>query len=132
MAKCEHDRARQTCSVCSPEQVFRQYQYKAEQRHLTFRLTLGEFTKLIEQSCHYCGEFEIMGVDRVDNRVGYLVSNSVPCCFECNFMKRTMDKHKFVNRAIKIARHQEKLKAKLKTGHPGTAGAVVAPCPALS
>jgi hypothetical protein len=119
MAKCPHDRVKSTCSVCSVELVYRQYQYKAEARNLTFRLTLDEFKKIIEQPCHYCGEYEVMGVDRVDNRVGYLLSNSVPCCMECNFMKRNMDKHRFVNRAVKIARHQDKLKKAEIAGEPG-------------
>jgi len=132
MAKCLHDRVKSTCSVCSAELVYRQYQYKAKARNLTFRLSLDEFTKLIEQSCHYCGEYEVMGVDRVDNRIGYLLSNSVPCCMECNFMKRTMEKHRFVNRAVKIARHQEKLIARLKMDQAGSAGVASAPYPVLS
>jgi hypothetical protein len=116
--KCEHDRVKSTCSVCSVESVYRQYQYKAKARNLTFRLTLDEFERMVSQPCHYCGDYEVMGVDRVDNRIGYLISNSVPCCFECNFMKRNMDKYRFVNRAVKIAKHQEKL-AKLKTAQSG-------------
>lgn len=133
MSKCLHDRVKSTCSECSPELVYRQYEYKAKERNLTFRLSLEDFEKLISQPCHYCGEYEVMGVDRVDNRIGYLVSNSVPCCMECNFMKRTMDKHRFVNRAVKIARHQEKFRARqLKIDHPGTAGVASTPYPVLS
>jgi hypothetical protein len=120
MAKCLHERVKSTCAECSPDLVYRQYQYKAEQRNLTFRLTLDEFTKIIQRPCHYCDEqIEVRGVDRVDNRVGYLLSNSVPCCPECNFMKRNMNKHRFVNRAVKIARYQEKLKKAEIAGEPG-------------
>jgi len=118
MAKCSHDRVKSSCSECSPELVYRQYEYKSKERNLTFRLTLEDFEKLISQPCHYCGEYEVMGVDRVDNRIGYLLSNSVPCCSECNFMKRTMDKHRFVSRAVKIAAYQEKLR-KQKMGPQG-------------
>ena len=112
MGKCTHDRVKSTCSECSPELVYRQYQYKAKERNLTFRLTLEDFEKLISQPCHYCGDYEVMGVDRVDNRIGYLVSNSVPCCSECNFMKKDMLAHRFINRAAKIAKHQELLQEK--------------------
>lgn len=105
---CEHDRVRSACSGCEPDQVFRMYAYKANERGLTFRLTLDEFKKLIQQPCHYCGEYgEPRGLDRVDNRLPYLVLNCVPCCSDCNFMKRTMDRHRFVNHAIKIARHAD-------------------------
>jgi hypothetical protein len=112
MAKCLHDRVKSTCAECSPESVYRQYQYKAEQRNLTFRLTLPDFKALVSQRCHYCGEYEVMGLDRVDNRIGYLPTNVVPCCTECNFMKRAMVKHRFIDRAIKIAKYQESLKKK--------------------
>lgn len=112
MAKCEHDRIKSTCSQCSPELVYRQYEYKAKERGLTFRLTLEEFEALVSQRCRYCGAYEILGLDRVDNRLGYLPSNVVPCCSECNFMKRTMDKHRFLNRVVMIAKYQESLQKK--------------------
>src|SRR6266849_476563 len=31
---CEHDRVRSTCSACEPDQVFRMYAYKANERGL--------------------------------------------------------------------------------------------------
>jgi hypothetical protein len=113
MAKCLHDRIKSTCSVCSVESVYRQYQYKAEARNLTFRLTLEEFEQIIAPGrCHYCGTYEVMGLDRVDNRIGYLKFNCVAACQECNFAKRTMLAHRFIAMALRIARHQESLKKK--------------------
>jgi hypothetical protein len=108
MAKCEHDRERGNCSVCSPEQVFRQYQYKSGQRDLTFSLTLAEFEKLTGAECFYCGEIPAMGIDRRDNRIGYNSRNCVPACVECNFMKRAMLEHRFLARVMKIAAYQKK------------------------
>jgi hypothetical protein len=87
-----------------------QYRRKAQQRGLAFTLSLDEFEKIIRNPCFYCGEYgESRGLDRVDNRLSYYVQNLVSCCSECNFMKRVMSKHRFINRAIKIARHQQKL-----------------------
>jgi hypothetical protein len=108
--KCEHDRIQ--CAICSPEKVFRQYAYKAKKRNLSFSLTLEEFEKLTGAPCHYCNEYPSMGIDRVDNRIGYNSRNVVPCCMECNFMKRAMLPHRFIYRALKIAKHQESLKKK--------------------
>jgi hypothetical protein len=109
--KCEeHDRVRYSCSVCSPENVYAAYQYKAKQRNLSFSLTLEEFEKLTSAPCTYCGESPGMGIDRKDNRIGYVISNCVAACSECNFMKRAMLEHKFLYRAQKIAAHQEKLR----------------------
>ena len=113
MAKCFHDRVLSTCSLCRPERVYRMYQYKSAQRELTFRLTFEEFRKLVNAPCFYCGETPAMGVDRVDNRIGYLTSNVVAACVECNFMKRAMLRHKFLYRAQKIAKYQS-LKTKVE------------------
>jgi hypothetical protein len=109
--KCEHDRTQ--CAVCSPEKVFRQYEYKAKKRNLTLSLTLQEFEMLTGAACHWCGEWPSNGIDRVDNRIGYNSRNSVPCCAECNFMKRNMLAHKFTYRAERIAKHQESLEKKV-------------------
>jgi hypothetical protein len=109
MAHCEHGRVRSTCSLCSSASVFHQYEYKAKQRGLSFGLTLDEFERVISQPCFYCNEDrEPRGLDRIDNRLGYYPLNVVPACTECNFMKRVMLSHRFINRATKIAQHQGK------------------------
>jgi len=108
MAKCPHDRVKQSCSICKPELVYAAYVRKSKARNLTFRLTLEEFEQIISGGrCAYCGEYEVLGLDRVDNRIPYLKSNVVACCSECNFMKRDMDKHRFIRRATLIAAHQQ-------------------------
>lgn len=33
---------------------------------------------------------EVNGIDRVDNSLGYITSNCVPCCKKCNFMKHQL------------------------------------------
>jgi hypothetical protein len=42
------------------------------------------------------------GIDRVDNSKGYTPVNSVPCCWECNRMKRDYTCPDFIERASKI------------------------------
>jgi hypothetical protein len=119
--KCEHDRVIQTCSVCRPEQVYAAYRYKAKQRNLSFSLTLEEFEALVNAPCHYCGDLA-MGIDRLDNRIGYInaaVRNCVPACQECNFAKRVMLPESFVRMCVRVAEHQKKIaeqkkKAKLE------------------
>jgi hypothetical protein len=113
MAKCEHDRVRSTCSICKPEQVFRQYDRKAVERNLSFSVTLEEFERLTQAPCFYCGENdEPRGLDRRDNRIGYNLRNCVSACSECNFMKRAMLEYRFLNRVMMIAKHQESQKKK--------------------
>lgn len=75
----------------SPSGVFTKYKNAAKRRNLEFTLTLEQLEDLISQPCHYCGEYtqgkEFCGIDRVDNDVGYVLINCVPCCYSCNSMK---------------------------------------------
>src|SRR5882762_5655502 len=124
--KCEHDRVRQTCSVCSPEQVFRQYAYKAKLRNLSFSLTLAEFEKLVAAPCALCGEsYEPRGVDRKDSRCGYLIWNCRASCWRCNQLRscgrhpgQPEDDQAFQFHVQKIATHQEKLRKQCETWTP--------------
>lgn len=60
--------------------------------------------KLITSPCHYCGEMkELNGIDRVDNAIGYLTTNCVPCCKHCNRMKWTMPLDEFIERCRRVA-----------------------------
>jgi hypothetical protein len=114
MAKsyCEHERIRGNCAACSPEQVFRQYQYKAKQRNFSFMLTLDEFEKITQSACVFCGEQPALGVDRKDSRIGYNFRNSQACCGLCNRWKSAMIEHHFLFHASKIAKYQELRKQK--------------------
>jgi hypothetical protein len=107
------------------EQIFKRYERQAKARNLTWRISFEDFERLIGQCCHYCGTFGDegwSGLDRVDNRIGYIltpVSNVVPACAECNFAKRVMTSENFIRMAIRIAEHQKKIaeqkkKAKLE------------------
>lgn len=48
------------------------------------------------------------GIDRVDNTMGYIVSNSVPCCQRCNLMKNDMPRDTFVAHLQSIRVHGSK------------------------
>jgi len=131
--KCEHDRVRQTCSVCSPEQVFRQYAYKAKLRNLSFSLTLAEFEKLVAAPCALCGEsYEPRGVDRKDSRCGYLIWNCRASCWRCNQLRscgrhpgQPEDDQAFLFHVQKIATHQEKLRKQKQMNRGGTPAPVL-------
>jgi len=89
--------------------VYHQYEYKARERKLVFRLTLQEFEELVRQCCHYCGEaVEPRGLDRLNNFLGYLLCNAVPCCSRDNFSKRAMTELDYIEQCKKVARHQDK------------------------
>lgn len=82
--------------------LYCQYKWFAKKRHLKFELSKEEFKKLVLAKCVYCNcspkrvlyspndyypKTLANGVDRVNNNIGYLFKNCVPCCKQCNQAK---------------------------------------------
>lgn len=73
-------------------------------RGYSFSLTLEQFKSFWGKPCYYCGgEIEGIGIDRIDNTMGYEINNCVPCCIDCNKMKMTQTLNEFINRCKVIA-----------------------------
>lgn len=102
---------------------FSAYADKAKRRGLAFELSLEQFMHMSGGDCHYCGATPAMqvrtrrkrskpslmnGIDRVDNSVGYVLSNCVPCCTWCNEMKRHRPQDAFLAHVRRIAEHNAK------------------------
>lgn len=74
----------------------------AEDRGIVWQLTEEETRHIFEDGrCHYCDRSRkelgrLLGIDRKDNTVGYLLENSVSCCKVCNFKKQKQDYSEFV------------------------------------
>lgn len=83
--------------------VYSGYRKYCEDVGRVFELTFDEFHCLAQQPCHYCGieksnsradarnpdlVYFYNGIDRKDNTQGYILSNCLPCCKKCNYMKR--------------------------------------------
>jgi hypothetical protein len=87
--------------ISSFNKIFTVYKSGAKKRNLKFELTENQFKKLIDSNCFYCnicpqqknfdkkrnGNYTYNGIDRVDNKKGYLIDNCVSCCGKCNEMK---------------------------------------------
>lgn len=84
------------------------YAKSAHTRNRCFYLTIEDFIKINTLDCWYCGH-KATGYDRVDNNIGYKRSNIVPCCIECNYMKGTFSKEKFITKIKQI--HENILRA---------------------
>lgn len=81
---------------------FRSYKHCAKKRNLVFELLIEEFADIIRNPCIYCGETDKIGIDRIDNNLGYTLSNSKPCCKLCNYMKRTNSVDEFLEHIKKV------------------------------
>jgi hypothetical protein len=74
-----------------PKERFKLCKKGAKKRNLLFCLSLEQFEKITSQVCFYCSKLSkdktYCGIDRVDNNVGYVLENCIPCCARCNDVK---------------------------------------------
>ena len=98
----------------------------AKARHLDWILSDDETMKFMKQKCYYCGispmpskkkqyltnnfngDFPSNGLDRIDNKKGYIPNNIVTSCRKCNFMKQAMNVSKFKNQIERIYKYINK------------------------
>ena len=96
--------------------LYSSYKRRAERKNLCFELTKEQFRSLTKQNCFYCGchpssiynpryngGYIYNGVDRVDNIIGYISENCVPCCKDCNKAKGTRSYIEFIDWIERLA-----------------------------
>lgn len=83
--------------------LFARYKRGALQRNIEFQITIDEVIEITSKNCHYCGvepqtvmkmglqSYIHNGIDRIDNSIGYVKDNVVPCCSMCNYSKKEND-----------------------------------------
>lgn len=95
------------------------YKGMAKKKCRVFNLTLDDFMKITSEPCHYCGmepvqithpkntngEYVYNGIDRVDNSIGYVKENVVPCCKRCNVAKLNYSVDDFLNWVKRVAEY---------------------------
>lgn len=99
--------------------VISSYRSNARRKNLPYQLSDARASKLLTSTCFYCGappsrpairagmrgQFLYNGIDRLDNRRGYTVKNSVPCCTLCNYKKGNQSADEFLTWVRKVATH---------------------------
>ena len=67
---------------------------------LEFKLDENKFFEICDDPCYYCNKSNSNkhsnGIDRKNNKVGYIESNCVSCCRECNQMKSDLSDSQFI------------------------------------
>jgi len=62
------------------------------------------FLTFWQKPCSYCGDsIKTVGLDRVDNAIGYLDGNIIACCAPCNIAKRDMSQSEYIERCLRVA-----------------------------
>jgi len=99
---------------------------QARQAGRAWKLTMAEFDDLTSQPCHYCGaapsqtftsprlngDYIYNGLDRIDNKRGYVLDNIVTCCFVCNRAKNNMGIEEFFEWIKQVFNHSIRRKCK--------------------
>ncbi len=91
----------------TPSGRYRFYMGAAKKRGKEFLLSPEDFSEIIVLPCVYCGDGRKVGVDRIDNSLGYTKENSAPCCKTCNYMKKNHSVEDFLSHIKKIHDHQK-------------------------
>jgi hypothetical protein len=103
--------------------LYRVYRKAAKERNLIFDLERDTFRKIITSNCIYCGAeprqvcyrsdlnggFSYNGIDRVNNKLGYIISNVVPCCETCNKAKRDLTLDVFMSWINRLVKYQTRI-----------------------
>ena len=78
--------------------MFRRHTYNAKVRGISFRLSRKQFAHFYQKLCYYCGyKIKLIGIDRVDNKKGYVNGNVVSCCRWCNNGKSQLRVEDWIN-----------------------------------
>jgi hypothetical protein len=97
--KCKENNEKRKNNI---DYCYLNYVRSAEYKNLKFELTEFEYKSIVQHPCYYCGTFKegklFSGVDRKDQSIGYTVSNCVPCCEMCNYMKKSLSENVFIKR----------------------------------
>jgi hypothetical protein len=99
-----------------PQELKQYIAQETANRGNNFSLTLEEFKNLCSSNCSYCGiepcgkmrsgREKRNGIDRINNSIGYELSNCVPCCWICNRMKGKMPQQEFLLHIKKVYRNK--------------------------
>ena len=105
---CSHHKEKRQCTICSPESAFKRMSRRATtERKLDFSLSYEEFSVLVNGRCFYCDSEAPNGIDRIDNSIGYILSNCRSCCKICNIMKLDHNEKDFFRHIRKIISKQD-------------------------
>ncbi len=104
----ERGRERMKKKKFDPSYRFSEYRRGAISRDIEFSLTIDDLLKYWKKCCTYCGDpIDSIGLDRINNKKGYIPNNITSCCFSCNQMKSTRDFEKWINQIKKIAKYNK-------------------------
>jgi hypothetical protein len=101
------------CFANHKSSLYSEYRRRALKKQLDFLLTQNDYERIIKEDCYLCGkkneENHTNGIDRINNKMGYLQDNVKSCCCECNYMKKDYElDHIFDKFGLIYKKHENK------------------------
>lgn len=99
--------------IKTPLNRYNSLKSRAKQKGLEFDIPYDKYLEIIQSKCYYDKEelpLAGCGLDRVDSSQGYILSNVVPCCKNCNQAKNDRTQEEFIKHCLAVIQN-----AKLKT-----------------
>ncbi len=102
-------------------EIYNSYKSNAEMRGYEFKLTIEDVKNIVILNCFYCGvepsntirrryyKFNYNGIDRFNNKIGYTIENTVPCCKMCNIAKNNNSYEEFAKWVNRISNYFNKI-----------------------
>lgn len=88
------------------KQQYWNYVIQSKKKDREFQLSRNFFQLFEKKECIYCTQkLDTSRIDRINNTIGYIVDNIVPCCKDCNYLKKDLSLEEFLL-------HVEKIKTK--------------------
>lgn len=105
----------------SRNSIFRELKTRTKRKNIYFDLSFADFSRISILDCVYCGAkpsnnrktchnisngaWKHNGLDRKDNKKGYIIDNVQPCCCLCNRLKSDIKEKEFLEHVSLIVSH---------------------------
>jgi hypothetical protein len=90
----------------SKKVYYTKYKQRATQRNIEFDMSEELFEEIRKNNCYLCGksnsEDNLMGIDRIDSKRGYVIDNIKSCCKSCNYIKKDFNTEYMFSKFLKI------------------------------
>lgn len=91
--------------LTNPARRVSMYRRSAKKRGLEFSISIEDIKRFWQKPCFYCDvEIKTIGLDRIENKLGYTPSNIISCCRRCNIARNNQTQGEFIEMCAKIAR----------------------------
>jgi DNA-directed RNA polymerase subunit M/transcription elongation factor TFIIS len=117
-----HEARTKKFGVAAMNSYYAAYRNQAKKRNKVFSLGFNDFESIVTAPCAFCGSppsvvkqphpsvnghVIVNGIDRLDSKIGYVLSNCVSCCKACNYAKQQMTVDEFASWVRRISQHLE-------------------------